>query len=985
MHTSSVIRVRPSGLLALGALFVAGVAVAGPRLSDRAPDDVPSRDVMAAISRPDPSVLPPHGYGSLVRLLMQNRTDVRSGLLTEAEAAARGGTAIAGSRAFPVFPFLYDNTGSAPFSQDDLEDQLFTGPWPTGTMKEYYEEVSYGLFSVTGHVEDWFTLDHDDDYYEGFNNGLDVDGNVYEAMVDILDDRDPGLDFGLWDNDGPDGVPNSGDDDGYVDFIMFVTPDPSGACGDNDNIWSHTWFLSGWGTHYETDDAAAAAGVANIRIDHYFMSAGIDCTLPRQRGIGTHCHEFGHALGLPDLYDTDGGSEGIGDWGLMGNGNNNTQDRPAHFTAFHKERLGWLHYYDVTQDATHLCVPPVETHPAAVRLWTHGRVGDEYFLVENRQQIGFDDQVHGTGFVIYHVDERVYAANLHDNAVNTDEAHKAVDVECADATTAAHVADADDLDRRANEGDAGDVWCPATEDTFDDTSVPDTRSCSGGSTEVSIQNIDACTGVVCADFNVGSAYVADLCIRDCVSDGCDELSLCEGWWGSPDIWIDNDGDGVSDLPADALENDLWFRIRNVGPEPLSDVTVSLYYGDPAMGQLWPSFGTLIESRSVTSIDVGEVVEDYVPFVYPAPPVYVDHYCIGAVVTHELDPQNSEYPPNDNNVAQVNHQVLVNRAGGSLLAAGCGPFVEKSRILLHAPDDYAHAVVRLGTPPTFADYSIPPDWTVSFDPGPYDIYGTPVPFNLTVESTETTHRQMARIPLTLWDLQQGRAIGGVLMNYVIDCSAPKQVGGRGAEWLSPHGDYLIGPTVLVEWDRVTSDEDGEPEIITHYEVQRSDDHGTPWTTVERVAVDAELEMPWFQWYDDLTKTCDVEYYYRVRGVDAAGSVGAYSATMTLACEPLDVADTPGAVGWQLDAGTPNPFRGPTEIRYGVPVAGPIRLDVFDVHGRRVRSLVNGVREVGEFAVTWDGRDDGGRDVEPGIYFHRLRAGETTLTRKTTRVE
>jgi hypothetical protein len=78
--------------------------------------------------------------------------------------------------------------------------------------------------------------------------------------------------------------------------------------------------------------------------------------------------------------------------------------------------------------------------------------------------------------------------------------------------------------------------------------------------------------------------------------------------------------------------------------------------------------------------------------------------------------------------------------------------------------------------------------------------------------------------------------------------------------------------------------------------------------------------------------------------------------------------------------PNPFRDGTTIHYAVPRAMPTRLVVYDVAGRAVRTLVNGIQEAGDRQVSWDGRDESGSRVGRGMYLYRLEAGGTSRTRK-----
>jgi M6 family metalloprotease-like protein len=248
---------------------------------------------------------------------------------------------VTGTMRVPVFLARYANTGAAPYPASDLQQQLFDGPWPTGTLTQLYSEMSGGDFNLTGTVYDWVTLSQDDTYYEGGCAGLCGTAKTGQFLLEVLTAADPSVDFGLYDNDGPDGVPNSGDDDGYVDFVAFVHPETGGECFSG-NMWSHRWTVQTWPEFsgpYETDDSRAGGGV--IRITDYVMQPALSCS-GSMIEIGVFAHEFGHAFGLPDLYDRDGGGRGIGVHGLMGSGNWNTPSNPAHMSAWSKVEMGWV-------------------------------------------------------------------------------------------------------------------------------------------------------------------------------------------------------------------------------------------------------------------------------------------------------------------------------------------------------------------------------------------------------------------------------------------------------------------------------------------------------------------------------------------------------------------------------------------------------------------------------------------------------------------
>ncbi len=95
--------------------------------------------------------------------------------------------------------------------------------------------------------------------------------------------------------------------------------------------------------------------------------------------------------------------------------------------------------------------------------------------------------------------------------------------------------------------------------------------------------------------------------------------------------------------------------------------------------------------------------------------------------------------------------------------------------------------------------------------------------------------------------------------------------------------------------------------------------------------------------------------------------------------------PPAATDALAQNVPNPFNPATAIRYELAAPGTVALRVYDVRGRLVRTLVDASQSAGPHAVTWDGRDDGGRPAASGVYFYRLDAGRSVLSKKMVLVE
>ncbi|MCK5618232.1 MAG: hypothetical protein KAJ17_02475, partial [Candidatus Krumholzibacteria bacterium] len=115
---------------------------------------------------------------------------------------------VTGTVAVPVFCSKYANTGADPYATSVLDTRLFTGPYSPQTLTQYYSEISYGDITMTGTVYGWHQLAQNDTYYEGPPGcyGLCVSANTGQFLTETLNAWDGSVDFGQYDNDGPDGI-----------------------------------------------------------------------------------------------------------------------------------------------------------------------------------------------------------------------------------------------------------------------------------------------------------------------------------------------------------------------------------------------------------------------------------------------------------------------------------------------------------------------------------------------------------------------------------------------------------------------------------------------------------------------------------------------------------------------------------------------------------------------------------------------------------
>jgi M6 family metalloprotease-like protein len=348
-----------------------------------------------------------------------------------------GPTAVKGEKRVPVFLVKYKETSQDPYPPANLETELFSEEWPikctatatcTGTMRQYYREISYGQFTVTGTVDGWTKLKSNADFYEGKDyvgpnqktvhcNGVCNTNQVGQMIQEALDAH-PDFAWELYDNDGPDGIPNSGDDDGFVDFVAFVHPESGGECNDgNASIWSHRWNLTALrGSDYTTKRNGKSG--APIRIDDYVIMPAFACNRSTMIQIGVFAHEFGHAFGLPDLYDTTGKTSGLGNWCLMASGSwggdGKSPDRPSHMSPWAKSFLGWISLQQVTGDVP-ARLDSIESHPIAIKIPISAQ---QYYIVSNERRQGFDSRLPEDGLAVWKVNQHVVDTGLRNNTVN---------------------------------------------------------------------------------------------------------------------------------------------------------------------------------------------------------------------------------------------------------------------------------------------------------------------------------------------------------------------------------------------------------------------------------------------------------------------------------------------------------------------------------------------------------------------------------------
>ncbi|MCK5726905.1 MAG: M6 family metalloprotease domain-containing protein, partial [Thiotrichaceae bacterium] len=300
--------------------------------------------------------------------------------------------------------------------------------------------------------------------------------------------------------------------------IMFLWAGGESAYGTNPGVWAHASSLTGLeydGFHIL--QGIKGAGYSEQPIQYFPEEYGGYSVFGEKQGtndatIGVIAHELGHALWrLPDLYDTDGSSNGIGYFGLMGAGSNTADSNspssgsvPTHPSAWSKIRMGFITPTTITSNTSNQAVIATGSNNyKPIKVMT--KIAGEYFLIENRSASGYDSGLAKImppnlgsvstaftgGMAIWHIDDNKQEGTI-PSPYNRDENHKAVDLEEADQAG---------LDTLGNRGHLQNLFYAGNITTFSNITTPNSKHYNGETTGILINNISTASNNMSCDIN----------------------------------------------------------------------------------------------------------------------------------------------------------------------------------------------------------------------------------------------------------------------------------------------------------------------------------------------------------------------------------------------------------------------------------------------------------------------------------------------------
>ncbi len=353
-----------------------------------------------------------------------------------------------------------------------LNEEGFSQWGGTGSAKEYFRDNSKDQFRPHFDVFGPVTLPETMKYY-GENDFMGSDKRAYKMVTDAAELLDDTVDFSRYDMDG----------DGYVDNVFVIYAGQGEATfGGPDTVWPHSYDL------IKSGEAARHDGKL---LNHYACCN--EWLNDRPDGVGTFIHEFSHVIGLPDLYSTDGRLNATpSSWSVLDYGPyNNKGCTPPNYSVFERVAMGWLDPKEVS-GTMNLRLEEIGSSNDGAVIRLEGKE-NEYFLIENRQQTGWDKYLPGHGMLVWHIDYNWTDWMM--NQVNNDPDHQRVDIIEAGVKT-----DMDNAQILAQYPWPGTLG--KTELGFGTT--PSLQDWSGKSTGVELSDIEeSADGVILARVNGG--------------------------------------------------------------------------------------------------------------------------------------------------------------------------------------------------------------------------------------------------------------------------------------------------------------------------------------------------------------------------------------------------------------------------------------------------------------------------------------------------
>ncbi|RKX29414.1 MAG: hypothetical protein DRP47_01850 [Candidatus Zixiibacteriota bacterium] len=818
-------------------------------------------------------------------------------------------------------PYQFD---SILFSDSNCDTCTYHNP--TGSMIDYYMENSYGKFYIQGDIYGWLTMPETYAWYESGESGVGMLSRARDLAVHAVDAaHDAGAVFSDYDHNH----------DNYCDGVVIIHAG-RGAEDGSYGIWSHKSTLR------------ITRSYDGVIISDYTMNPEevLEHGTPRLSPIGVVCHEYGHFLGLPDLYDINydfpghEGSDGLGDWTLMARGNYlGNSKRPGHMDAYCKAFVGFVEPIHLTSNLYQAQIPAVEYNPVVYKLQYDP---SEYWLIENRQKTGFDKYLPSSGLCIYHVDTDAPPQN-------TMLSRYYVGLEQADG-------DNDLAFTVGNHGDAGDPFPGLTKNyNWHNLSIPNSRTNLDIVTEFGLWNISDSDSLMYADFDADEGYS-----RPWIEQyGLTPLVLDDTQGG--------DGDGI----FEAGETIQFF----------CTVFNRMRYSYNIQATL-----------STTSPDV-EFITQTVPF---------NANLFGQeksnLIPIEFRLANDLSPAIDSFFLTITTDSLESTPGSGEFTKTFGFEVELGAPQVLLVDDDRGEDFEVSLQEAFSNLRIPfRTWTKAENGSPSA--GDLLQYSFVFWYTGDTDKDVLTsddISAMKEFLDNGKSlllstlhgigdIDSLDPTFLTDYLHAEMIGEK--FWMKFDGvnNNAFGDGIKFRYNSIGIIFDPQPilnavnggEEAIKSELLTGEVHGVTFSgSYQTILLSFPIEYISSQFEDNGYYPVDsliskaLQYF---GGIDSSTYNG-----QSFPSRPST---------FILNQNYPNPFNPSTTISYTLHATGSIgeypnrtKLNIYNILGREVITLVDKVQTPGRYEVEWDGADRNGKRVGSGVYFYRLTRGDEAVSRK-----
>jgi M6 family metalloprotease-like protein len=841
----------------------------------------------------------------------------------------------------PVLCARYSNM-TPRFTAAELQQHLYDGPNPWGTITDFYWQNSYGQMFMTGKALDWVTCPRDFNYYvkDGTSGSKSNVGLVYGAkdlLIDCIVLGDSAIDFSPY-------VKYTDAEGAHVPLLAMIHTGAD-AAGGADNIWSHKSSIrnrlntrKNSGTETIIKDLTRILSNGHYRTNDFYNGLpviidGDYSTMPEVEGsqnngsemieVGVFVHEYGHAIGIPDLYDRDNTSEGLGNWCVMAAGSWGSDGShpasPSSFSAWCKEKMGWVSSTVISTFMQQKSIRYVQKYPEIYKLLVRNTSGGQYFLIENRQKVDGDRYLPSAGLCIYHVDPSVTTQNDNEN-------HYLVDMEEADGLNGLH--------RANNRGDAGDPYPGSSNNRrFDMFTNPNSNDYLNASSYVSVTQISTSDTTMLADIDVGTRPYISM----------NSIALRES--GT------NNNNGRIEANEQAT---ISLNISNVVPAALSSATITLTSSEPSI-TIDPTPRTIsvagLESKVIDLTNIFQLKSDAVPktttinLSVDIPPYTVTtpfEIVLGYPRTVIVDLDSIANP----GIVRFYRNVLDAKnelyESASALASTLGnTYLDKRSIVI-----WCTGSKRTGTIPDSLAVPLKNFLTAG---GKLFLTGQNIAEDLTAKNSPLCDS----ILRARWNrnVAFGRTVIGIASDR-FGAALPKLSAGGGdgaSNQISP--DDLLIDTLQVHpsfrWNSETGGfaglwytaANGSKVVFWGFGFESINDSAAGMNTRAQ-AMGAVMD-----WFNGVVSVPEI-------------NVSRYV-----------------PIVYSLEQNYPNPFNPSTQIRYGLPKAGYVTLRIYNAIGQEVALLVNGEQHEGNHTISFDAKK-----LTSGIYYYRLTAGDYVSTRK-----